>query len=138
VRAKDRPLDNDFVSEAALAELLAAWFDNAARVQAMGRSLCIWGGFMNLPNYPPAELEARCLEPDTSLAYLSGGHNGEADRAGGLCLAKVERQEPDSWRGDPLCGREMERIQCPYAGGFRDQRGRIACRFVELDDRDGA
>ena len=54
MRAKDRPLDNDFVSEAAFAELLAAWFGNAARVLAPGRSFYIWGGFGNAGNYPIA------------------------------------------------------------------------------------
>lgn len=37
------------------------------------------------------------LEPVTNLARLSGGHDGEADGAGCLRLAQVERQASDSW-----------------------------------------
>jgi len=36
LRAKDRPLENDFVSDEAFAALLDAWFGNAARVMAPG------------------------------------------------------------------------------------------------------
>src|SRR5262249_36144125 len=54
LRAKDRPLANDFVSEEAFATLLRAWFANLARVLEAGRSFFIWGGYANLGNYPPA------------------------------------------------------------------------------------
>jgi DNA modification methylase len=54
LRAKDRPLANDFVSEEAFATLLRAWFGNAARVLEPGRSFFVWGGYANLGNYPPA------------------------------------------------------------------------------------
>jgi DNA modification methylase len=54
LRAKDRPLANDFLSDAAFAELLAAWFGNIARVLLPGRGFYIWGGYSNLGNYPPA------------------------------------------------------------------------------------
>ena len=53
LRAKDRPLVNDFVSDAAFEELLAAWFGNVARVLAPGRAFYIWGGYANCGNYPP-------------------------------------------------------------------------------------
>ena len=53
LRAKDRPLANDFVSDAAFDELLAAWFGNLARVLAPGRAFYIWGGYANCGNYPP-------------------------------------------------------------------------------------
>lgn len=53
LRAKDRPLANDFVTEAAFDDLLDAWFGNAARVLQPGRSFYIWGGYANLGNYPP-------------------------------------------------------------------------------------
>ena len=53
MRAKDRPLANDFVSDDAFDVLLAAWFGNMARVLAPGRSLYIWGGYANCANYPP-------------------------------------------------------------------------------------
>jgi DNA modification methylase len=54
MRAKDRPLANDFVSDAAFAELLSKWFGNASRVLLPGRSFYVWGGYSNLGNYPPA------------------------------------------------------------------------------------
>jgi ParB-like chromosome segregation protein Spo0J len=54
LRARDRPLANDFVSEEAFEQLLLAWFGNLARALAPGRSFYIWGGYSNLPNYPPA------------------------------------------------------------------------------------
>jgi DNA modification methylase len=54
LRAKDRPLANDFVSAEAFATLLRAWFGNMARVLEAGRSFYIWGGYANLGNYPPA------------------------------------------------------------------------------------
>jgi DNA modification methylase len=53
LRAKDRPLVNDFVSDAAFDELLAAWFGNLARVLEPGRGFYIWGGYANCGNYPP-------------------------------------------------------------------------------------
>ena len=54
LRAKDRPLANDFVSDEAFAKLLRAWFGNVARVLEPGRSFVVWGGYANLGNYPPA------------------------------------------------------------------------------------
>ena len=53
LRAKDRPLENDFVSDEAFDELLAAWFGNIARVLEPGRAFYIWGGYANCANYPP-------------------------------------------------------------------------------------
>jgi DNA modification methylase len=53
LRAKDRPLANDFVSESEFDRLLAAWFGNIARVLAPGRAFYIWGGYANCANYPP-------------------------------------------------------------------------------------
>ncbi len=54
MRAKDRPLENDFVSDEAFEEMLHAWFGNMARVLEPGRSFYIWGGYANCGNYPPA------------------------------------------------------------------------------------
>jgi len=54
MRAKDRPLINDFVSEDEFDRLLRAWFGNMARVLLPGRSFYIWGGYANLANYPAA------------------------------------------------------------------------------------
>jgi DNA modification methylase len=53
LRAKDRPLANDFVSDEAFDQLLAAWFGNIARVLQPGRAFYIWGGYANCANYPP-------------------------------------------------------------------------------------
>jgi DNA modification methylase len=52
MRPKDRPLANDFVSEAEFDRLLLAWFGNIARVLEPGRGFYIWGGYANLANYP--------------------------------------------------------------------------------------
>ena len=54
MRAKDRPLENDFVSDEAFAAMLLAWFGNMARVLEPGRGFYIWGGYANCGNYPPA------------------------------------------------------------------------------------
>jgi DNA modification methylase len=52
MRAKDRPLENDFVTDEAFDEMLLAWFGNIARVLKPGGSFYIWGGYANLGNYP--------------------------------------------------------------------------------------
>ncbi|MBX3322232.1 MAG: DNA modification methylase [Phycisphaeraceae bacterium] len=52
MRAKDRPLANDFVTDDAFDALLLAWFANAARVLKPGGSFYVWGGYANLGNYP--------------------------------------------------------------------------------------
>jgi DNA modification methylase len=54
LRAKDRPLANDFVSDEEFGRLLTAWFGNFARVLQPGRAFYIWGGYSNCGNYPPA------------------------------------------------------------------------------------
>lgn len=53
LRAKDRPLANDFVTDEQFDVLLDAWFGNASRVLLPGRGFYIWGGYANLGNYPP-------------------------------------------------------------------------------------
>ena len=53
LRAKDRPLANDFVSDDEFDRLLDNWFGNIARVLAPGRAFYIWGGYANCANYPP-------------------------------------------------------------------------------------
>jgi DNA modification methylase len=52
LRAKDRPLANDFVTDEAFDEMLLAWFQNASRALKPGGSFYIWGGYANLGNYP--------------------------------------------------------------------------------------
>ena len=54
MRPKDRPLANDFISDANFEKILMLWFANAAHVLAPGRSFYIWGGYANVANYPPA------------------------------------------------------------------------------------
>lgn len=54
MRAKDRPLANDYVSDEEFERLLNAWFGNIARVLKPGRAAYIWGGYANIANYPPA------------------------------------------------------------------------------------
>jgi DNA modification methylase len=54
LRAKDRPLANDFLSDAEFDRMLRLWFGNIARVLQPGRGYYLWGGYSNLGNYPPA------------------------------------------------------------------------------------
>jgi DNA modification methylase len=54
LRARDRPLVNDFVSEEEFERLLRAWFGNMARALLPGRGFLIWGGYTHLGSYPPA------------------------------------------------------------------------------------
>jgi len=54
LRAKDRPLVNDLISDEAFERLLLAWFSNAARVLRAGGTFYVWGGYANLGNYPLA------------------------------------------------------------------------------------
>ena len=53
MRAKDRPLESDFITDEEFDRLLDAWFGNIARVLEPGCSFYIWGGYTNLGNYPP-------------------------------------------------------------------------------------
>ncbi len=58
MRAKDRPLANDFVSDDEFDRLLRAWFGHMARVLEPGKAFYIWGGYANLGNYPPVLKES--------------------------------------------------------------------------------
>ncbi|HEY4313607.1 MAG TPA: DNA modification methylase [Pirellulales bacterium] len=69
LRAKDRPLANDFVTDEAFNGLLAAWFGNMARVLAPGRGFYIWGGYANCANYPPV-LKATGLYFSQALIWV--------------------------------------------------------------------
>ncbi len=53
LRAKDRPLANDFLTDEAFDALLHSWFGNIARVLIPGGGFYIWGGYANLGNYAP-------------------------------------------------------------------------------------
>jgi len=54
MRARDRPLINDSVSDEEFERLLLAWFGQMARALEPGRGFYIWGGYRNFGNYPPA------------------------------------------------------------------------------------
>ena len=68
LRAKDRPLANDFVSREQFERLLEAWFANLARVLTPGGAFYIWGGYANCGNYPPV-LEAHDLHFSQALIW---------------------------------------------------------------------
>jgi DNA modification methylase len=69
LRAKDRPLMNDFVSEEQFDRLLQAWFANLARALEPGRAFYLWGGYSNIGNYPPV-LEAVGLYFSQALIWV--------------------------------------------------------------------
>jgi DNA modification methylase len=54
LRAKDRPLANDYLTDEAFEQLLNTWFGNLSRVLVPGRAFYVWGGYANVANYPPA------------------------------------------------------------------------------------
>lgn len=53
LRAKDRPLENDFVSDEEFNRLLHAWFSNIARALEPGRGYLVWAGYSNLDTFGP-------------------------------------------------------------------------------------
>ena len=71
LRAKDRPLVNDFVGDDAYGRLLQAWFGNIARVLRPGRCFYIWGGYSNCGTYPPV-LEANGLYFSQAIIWVKG------------------------------------------------------------------
>jgi DNA modification methylase len=52
MRAKDRPLKNDFMADEDFDDILLKWFENASNALKPGGSFYIWGGYANLGNYP--------------------------------------------------------------------------------------
>jgi DNA modification methylase len=54
MRAKDRVLENDFLSDDEFRRLLGAWFKNLSDALEPGRSFYVWGGYSNIKNYPSA------------------------------------------------------------------------------------
>jgi DNA modification methylase len=54
MRPKDRPLQNDFLTDEEFERLLLAWFGNLAYAMEPGAAFYIWGGYANVANYPPA------------------------------------------------------------------------------------
>jgi DNA modification methylase len=71
LRAKDRPLANDFVSDTEFDRLLHAWFGNLARVLLPGHGYYLWGGYANCANYPPV-LRAAGLYFSQALIWMKG------------------------------------------------------------------
>jgi DNA modification methylase len=71
LRARDRPLVNDFVSSGEYARLLQAWFGNIARVLQPGRAFYIWGGYSNCGNYP-AVLQGNELYFSQAIIWIKG------------------------------------------------------------------
>ena len=69
LRAKDRPLANDFVTDEAFDVMLDAWFGNIARVLKPGRGFYIWGGYANCANYPPV-LKAKELYFSQAIIWV--------------------------------------------------------------------
>jgi DNA modification methylase len=69
LRAKDRPLANDFVSDDEFDRLVDAWFGNMARVLLPGRGFYIWGGYANCGNYPPV-LKAKGLYFSQAIIWV--------------------------------------------------------------------
>jgi DNA modification methylase len=69
LRAKDRPLANDFVSDAEFDRLLRLWFGNMARVLKPGRCFYLWGGYANCASYPPV-LKASGLYFSQAIIWL--------------------------------------------------------------------
>jgi DNA modification methylase len=53
LRARDRPLTSDFLSEEEFNRRLHAWFSNMARVLRPGGPFYVWAGYANLGNFPP-------------------------------------------------------------------------------------
>ncbi len=52
LRARDRPLVNDYLSDEEFGRLLHDWFGNLARVLEPGASYYLWGGYSNIAHYP--------------------------------------------------------------------------------------
>lgn len=69
LRAKDRPLTNDHLSDQEFDRRLHAWFATMARVLAPGRALYVWGGYANLGNYPPV-LKAHGLYFSQAIVWV--------------------------------------------------------------------
>ena len=54
LRAKDRPLANDALTDDQFRQRLLDWFGQLGRVLLPGRAFYIWGGYANCKNYPGA------------------------------------------------------------------------------------
>lgn len=54
MRAKDRSIANDSMTDVEYDRVLLSWFKSIARVLDPGRAFYIWGGYANCKNYPGA------------------------------------------------------------------------------------
>jgi DNA modification methylase len=54
MRARDRELENDFISDEAFAEKLVAWFQRMADALEPGRAFYVWGDYRNIEAFPRA------------------------------------------------------------------------------------
>ncbi len=71
LRPKDRPLENDHLSNQEFDARLRDWFGNAAAVLLPGRAFYIWGGYANCANYPPA-MKAAELYFSQAIIWVKG------------------------------------------------------------------
>jgi DNA modification methylase len=71
LRAKDRPLVNDFLGDVEFKQRLQAWFSNIARVLQPGRAFYVFGGYSNLGNFPPV-LNACGLYFSQAIVWIKG------------------------------------------------------------------
>jgi DNA modification methylase len=71
MRAKDRPLANDFLDEEKFNQLLHTWFSNIARVLLPGRAFYLYGGYSNCGNFPPV-LKACGLYFSQAIIWIKG------------------------------------------------------------------
>jgi DNA modification methylase len=71
LRARDRPLANDFVPGDEFGRLLRAWLGNLARALLPGRAFYVWGGYSNAGNYPPV-LQACGLYFSQAIIWVKG------------------------------------------------------------------
>jgi len=71
IRAKDRPLMNDWVGDKEFAALLTQWCKQLARALRPGHSFYCWSGFMNLGAYPLAFKDAK-LHPSQVIVWDKG------------------------------------------------------------------
>jgi hypothetical protein len=68
MRAKDRPLANDLVTDDAFDVMLDEWFGNIARVLVPGGCFYIWGGYANSVNQAlPCRLLEKPLDSQDEL-----------------------------------------------------------------------
>lgn len=69
MRAKDRPLKNDFMPDDKFDQLLGVWFANMAARLIPGGSFYIWGGYSNWKNYP-SKIESAGLYFSQGIAWV--------------------------------------------------------------------